>query len=335
MHASRGGARGNQEGEIMTKPIPSPLPHVVYPPIPEMVHPYLQEPSRHPFRHGATAFEPVNAWWLAEAALLAYAGQKLAHEAFAKAGLTLAGDQPFHGASTECYVAHCDDFVIVAFRGTQVFKPSAHGNLTALLAALRDVTTDARFCLEEVEGGGCVHSGFKSALDEIWNPLAARLQQLAKERPKRPVWFTGHSLGAALATLAASRYPGARELYTFGSPLVGDADFVRRLKVPAYRFVNNNDVVTRVSPFGVHKDRKTHAAYQHVGTEKYIDSKGRIGQARGLLDAVGGILGNLKDEVNEVIGEHNWLLRQPLDSFNDHGPLYYALHTWNHYEDTR
>jgi len=318
----------------MTKPIPSPLPHVVYPPIPETVHPYFQEASRHPFRHGATAFEPVNAWWLAEAALLAYAGPKLAREAFAKAGLTLAGDQPFHGASTECYVAHCADFVIVAFRGTQVFKPSAHGNLTALLAALRDVITDAKFCLEEVEGGGCVHSGFRSALDEVWNPLAARLQQLAKERPKRTVWFTGHSLGAALATLAAARYPGVRGLYTFGSPLVGDAELVRRLKVPAYRFVNNNDVVARVPPVGL-KAHQGQGRYEHVGVEKYIDSKGRIGQAGGLLDAVSGILGNLKDEVHEVIGGHDWLLRQPLDSFNDHGPLYYALHVWNHYEGTR
>lgn len=319
----------------MTKPIPSPLPHFVYPPIPETVHHYFQDASRHPFRHGATAFEPVNAWWLAEAALLAYADPKLAREAFAKAGLKLADDQPFHGASTECYVAHGDDFVIVAFRGTQVFRPSAHGNLAALLAALRDVITDAKFCLEDVDGGGCVHSGFRSGLDEVWSPLAARLQQLTKERPQRTVWLTGHSLGAALATLAAVRYPGARGLYTFGSPLVGNAEFAKRLKVPAYRFVNNNDAVTRVPPFGVHKARKSQDTYRHAGTEKYIDSKGRIGKAGGPLDAVSGIFDNVKDAVHDVIGGHDWLARQPLDSFNDHGPLYYALHTWNHYESSR
>jgi hypothetical protein len=50
----------------MPKPIPSPLPRFVYPPVPETVHPYFQDASRHPFRHGATAFELVNAWWLAE-----------------------------------------------------------------------------------------------------------------------------------------------------------------------------------------------------------------------------------------------------------------------------
>jgi pimeloyl-ACP methyl ester carboxylesterase len=312
----------------MTKQIPSPLPKFVYPPIPADVHSYFQDASQHPFRPGATAFEPVNAWWLAEAALLAYAGPELAREAFAKAGLTLDGDQPFHGSSTECYVAHGDDFVIVAFRGTQVFKPGAHGNMAALLAALRDVITDSKFCLQDVNGGGRVHSGFQGALDEVWNPLVAHLQQLAKKQPKRTVWFTGHSLGAALATIAAARYPAARGLYTFGSPRVGNAAFAERLKVPAYRFVNNNDVVTQVPPrFGIH------GSYEHIGIRKYIDSKGQIGYG-GLLDKAHGVLDNFMDEVSEI-GGPDWLLRQPLDSFNDHGPLYYALHTWNHYESTR
>src|SRR5215213_1094973 len=238
----------------MAKPIPNPLPHFVYPPIPEAVHPYFQDASHHPFRYGATAFEPVNAWWLAEAALLAYADPTLARNAFGKAGLVLAGDQPFRGPSTDCYVAHCDNFVIVAFRGTQVFRPGTD-HLKVLREVLPDLGADAKFCLEDVEGGGCVHSGFRSALDEIWTPLVACLQHLVKERPKRTFWFTGHSLGAALATLAAARYPGVRGLYTFGSPLVGDAEFAKRLKVPAYRFVNNNDLVTQVPPLGRYKAR--------------------------------------------------------------------------------
>jgi triacylglycerol lipase len=315
----------------MQKPIPEPLPKFVYPPIPSEIHHYFQDASDHPFRPEATGLELVNAWWLAEAALLAYAGPKLAGDAFKQAGLTVAAGQPFRGPSTECYVAHCERFVIVAFRGTQVFRIGAHGNLAALLDALRDLVTDSKFCLEEAQGGGSVHSGFKSALDEVWTPLVACLQQLAKERPNRTIWFTGHSLGAALATLAAVRFPGVRGLYTFGSPRVGDADFAQRLKVPAFRFVNNNDLVTRVPPLGRYKSHMGQGKYKHVEVEKYIDSNGRLGSERSLMDGLGGVAKNFGEGLLEV-GQHDWLSRQPLDSFNDHGPLFYALHLWNNYE---
>jgi len=317
----------------MAKPIPDPFPQFVYPPIGKEHHHYFQDASRHRFRHDATDFELVNAWWLAEAALVAYGDRKLATEVFEAAGLQLEGDQPLRGASTECYVAHCNEFVIVAFRGTQVFRLGADRNLEVLRSALRDVVADAKFCLEDVQGGGCVHSGFKSALDEVWDPLLARLQKLAKERPQRTFWFTGHSLGAALATLAAARYPSVRGLYTFGSPLVGDAEFAKRLKVPAYRFVNNNDCVTKIPPVGRFKDRHGEGMYQHVGLEKYIDSTGRIGSAS-LLDAFQGAVKNIMEGLREI-GAPGWITRQPLDSFNDHGPLYYALQVWNNYEVSR
>ncbi len=54
----------------------------------------------------------------------------------------------------------------------------------------------------------------------------------------RRVWFTGHSLGGALATLAAGRYERAPEVYTFGAPRVGDGEHVKSLDTPVYRFVN-------------------------------------------------------------------------------------------------
>ncbi|MCA9453043.1 MAG: hypothetical protein KC584_10520, partial [Nitrospira sp.] len=71
------------------------------------------------------------------------------------------------------------------------------------------------------------------------------LDGLKEEKRDRTFWFTGHSLGAALATLAADRYGDVQGLYTFGSPLVGDEGFARDFYVSGYRFVNNNDVVAR------------------------------------------------------------------------------------------
>jgi hypothetical protein len=68
------------------------------------------------------------------------------------------------------------------------------------------------------------------------------------------VVFTGHSLGAAVATLAAADWqasqPGrAAELVTFGSPRVGDGVFAAGLgPLPTVRHVHCADVVTRVPP---------------------------------------------------------------------------------------
>jgi pimeloyl-ACP methyl ester carboxylesterase len=99
-----------------------------------------------------------------------------------------------------------------------------------------------------------VHSGFKRALNSIWTPIAALLDTL-----DCPVFYTGHSLGAALATLAAARR-APQAAYAFGSPRVGDAQFVDKLKnVPVFRVIHGNDVVTTVPPEAL--------GFRHAGEE--------------------------------------------------------------------
>ncbi|MFN0124231.1 MAG: hypothetical protein ACKV2V_27340, partial [Blastocatellia bacterium] len=99
--------------------------------VPDAEHAYFAQNARHPLRTAATGFELVNAWWLAESALLAYADNKPgalnASEQFARAGLRLEGDQPFSSGSTQYYVARNDQVIIVAFRGTEFRRP---GELT-------------------------------------------------------------------------------------------------------------------------------------------------------------------------------------------------------------
>ncbi|OFZ38371.1 MAG: hypothetical protein A2504_10420 [Bdellovibrionales bacterium RIFOXYD12_FULL_39_22] len=99
-------------------------------------------------------------------------------------------------------------------------------------------------------GNGKVHNGFQESLDKIWPQIDRYVQTIRSDQ--KSLWITGHSLGAALATLAGSRYQQkgflAHGLYTFGSPRVGNVVFKNSLIIPHHRFVNDNDIVTIVPP---------------------------------------------------------------------------------------
>jgi len=202
---------------------------------------------------------------------------------------------------------------------------------------IKDVYADARFALAGSGRAGAVHSGFKDALDAVYPRLAARLDALRAEKPTRPVFFTGHSLGAALATLGADRFGGVRALYTFGSPLVGDEAFARGFRVPAYRIVNNNDVVARVPPIGpAAGPPPTVRRYVHVGDLRYIDHQGQLHHEPSLWaelsDRWQGVLAGLHDRAADFWAGGR--LEVPFDHFTDHAPLYYALHLWNAYVES-
>ena len=130
---------------------------------------------------------------------------------------------------------------------------------------------------------GKVHCGFARALQGIWQQLTAMLPAASVGRP---LWVTGHSLGAGLATLASVRLLNAgydvRPVHTFGSPRVGDLEFFDAYLPISYRWVNNNDVVPHV-PLeqiltGVPNTGLSLFRYKHVGTLKYLDRQGRLGE---------------------------------------------------------
>ncbi len=254
--------------------------------------------------------------------MLAYADEPFTKAKFTSAGLVA---KFFQGTQkgTQCYVAYNDDFVIVAFRGTQVIKEDG----SIFHEVLKDICTDAKLRLVDSNQGGNVHEGFKAALYEVWDKLLACLEKLHAEKPERTLWFTGHSLGAALATLAADRYGHVQGLYTFGSPRVGDDSFADDFHVNTYRFVNNNDVVTHVPP----------CPYVHVGLFKYIDSSGDLHDSPSVEDRLtDSANGWLKAVINTAGSLRNgWKISIPVDNLNDHAPLFYALHVWNCYIKTQ
>ncbi|HKV60643.1 MAG TPA: lipase family protein [Candidatus Acidoferrum sp.] len=152
---------------------------------------------------------------------------------------------------THCFIAFHDDPVkanqlaVVAFRGTDADDPT-------------DLLDDAEANLVNWNGKGQVFDGFKDALEEVQEELFPAVQALDCRK-----LFTGHSLGAALATLLATiKAPDA--LFTIGSPRVGDHDFIASLAgVKSFRYVDCCDIVTQLPP--------TLFGYAHLGDPYYID----------------------------------------------------------------
>ncbi len=338
------------------KSLPPPTLSKLIPPSAD--HHYFEGYLQHPFRPSDDSYSLANAWWLAEASLLVYGDETFVREQLRRSGLDGAlGMRPrfFVGAArgTQCLVLEAERFVIVAFRGTRIESfPDPILNLKMRLINGVDLATDVDFRLDPTAR---VHSGFNRALDEIWGELRGDLEGLARQDEGKTFWFTGHSLGAALATLAAGRAGNdlAAALYTFGSPRVGDEVFRERFSVPCFRFVNNNDVVPHLPPRGWLAD------YAHVGSLKFIDSSGRIMSDPDQFDMIesyvrGHILAlktgfetfnpaSLKEAGRAILDAANRRdpsgLSDRLESLNldfipfaalsDHMPCTYAIKVWN------
>ncbi len=292
-----------------------PLPEITWTNIipPYDDYPFFKDCKKVPFRPEAVVFDLVNAWWLCEAATLAYSEPEHARAKFAAAGLPEV--EFFSGPSTQCYLAAGDRFSIVAFRGTETGKRRDRDDYANIVA---DIRADFDVRLTESGQGGKVHRGFMEALDEVWAPLVRKLEEIAGRGLK--IWLCGHSLGAALATLAADRFGAVGGLYTFGSPRVGDESFKRDFFVPTYRFVNNNDIVTQVPPL----------PYRHVGQLRYIDHQGLlhddVERWQRWLDTV---QGHLQTSFNAIGKLRKGFKAFVPDGLKDHAPTLYATCIWN------
>lgn len=259
--------------------------------------------GRDPFRPDARGFEPVNAWWLCEAATLAYSAPATVEATF-KDRTPLQQFRAFGTrGGTECFVASNEDFAVVVFRGTEA--STREGSPLDFKDIFLDIGTDADIRTSVFAEGANVHRGFGEAVDEVWE--RGGLGDYVTNLPSRTVWFTGHSLGAALATLAAARSKRLDGLYTYGSPRVGDAGFAAAFDrlmadrgLEYYRYVQGDDVVTNVPLMSL----PPVVFFKHAGTLKHIDP-----------------------------GEHP--LNFIPDAIDDHVPTLYATHIWNAYVDSQ
>lgn len=156
----------------------------------------------------------------------------------------------FDTDGAQAYLLKGTDSHVLSFRGTEVTQKS-------------DVLADLKSGKNVEACGGKVHVGFKGEINKVWPAIEKALVNIDT------VYVTGHSLGAAMATIAASRIQTkVTALVTFGSPRVGNYEFVNSLTVTHYRVQNNCDDVTEV-PFRL-------MGFTHHGTHKYMNYYGEF-----------------------------------------------------------
>ncbi len=181
----------------------------------------------------------------------AYLDKQPAKSAMRKLGYTTHKFIENDGA--QVHIVTNKDEVVVCFRGTE---PKEFSDIKADLNALPD---------RAFNGSGFVHNGFQTEVNKVWVDIEKYLEDKTKNKN---VFVTGHSLGGAMATVATSRFAHVTALYTYGSPRTGSTKFVKSIKTPHFRHVNNNDLVTCV-PFAM-------LGYRHHSTARYINYYGNI-----------------------------------------------------------
>lgn len=201
----------------------------------------IHRPHRYkPLRRLTGAGEFERAWSASPGYVLA----GLAHAAYLPeaeiaAMVTLFGGQSryFDDRGRQAFLAVWPERAVLAFRGTQS------------LAEIRDMRDNLRADRVPFHGSRA-HRGFKEAATELWDTfdLGAALTAMAAANPGRRLYVTGHSLGGAMAVIAAMLFP-FDALVTFGQPMAGTdiapaiAPGVRYLRV-----VNGADNVTTLPP---------------------------------------------------------------------------------------
>ena len=141
---------------------------------------------------------------------------------------------------TQAILLSYGDYIVLAFRGTEP-------------KSIRDIRSDADGVLIDCPvTKGLVHKGFNDAYELVADDIQKKLNEEAYA--DKILFITGHSLGGALATVAAKRLDhkaGIGACYTYGSPRVGNKEWICGLKTPIYRIVNAADAVTMLPPGGI------------------------------------------------------------------------------------
>jgi triacylglycerol lipase len=258
------------------------------------------------FDPAATALTPEAAYLMLWASTAAYGDEAVAGKPLEDAGfkaVRFLDGKATAGEATEGFqgfVAAAPGLRIVALRGSSEDKDWLNNS--------REGT---------VSGGpmnlpGFVHDGFSRQFREGLPLVTEALAQVGD--PADPVWVTGHSLGAALATLMGVRLTRdglpVKGVVTFAGPRAGDTTFAAEAKAllgdRLVRVTRDDDLITkapsspatadiasRVTTFGqgdvlrlFKRGQFELAHYAHAGAPTVVDPQtGRLALASGWNDA--------------------------------------------------
>ncbi|MBN1442555.1 MAG: lipase family protein [Planctomycetes bacterium] len=179
------------------------------------------------------------------------------------------------------FIATRGESIFLAFRGTStVFEWIQDAKIAQV---------DYTF----VAGGGLTEQGFTEIYASLRDDVLAKIDELAAGDSYSKLYVTGHSLGGALAVLAA---PDLIEngpvpsvfMYNFGAPRVGDPDafvplYDTLLGVNSWRIVNTRDAVTDQPPTLVVLLTDIYR-YEHVASEYAITFGKRLSSALDLVN---------------------------------------------------
>jgi len=185
----------------------------------------------------------------ANIAAITYEDPKTAKAKFKAIGCTIV--EFFNIENAQAYLLKSSDGGhVLSFRGTEVTEPS-------------DVLADLQFGKNIEPVGGKIHVGFKGEINKLWPSIEKATASIES------LHVTGHSLGAAMATIAAGRMQSkVVALVTFGSPRVGNKEYVNSLTVTHHRVQNNCDDVTKVPLLLM--------GFAHHGTHVYMNYYGAV-----------------------------------------------------------
>jgi pimeloyl-ACP methyl ester carboxylesterase len=185
------------------------------------------------------------------------------------------------------YVAvdHTNKLIIVSFRGSTT--------VDAWLTNFDFGMTDTDIC------SGCTaHRGFWDSWVDARNRVSPAVKQASTTYPSYKVTVVGHSLGGAIASLAAAQLRNTGlsvALYTFGSPRIGGSrisSYISNQPGGTFRVTHWNDPVPKVPLLTM--------GYVHISPEYYINKPNKQNVNAGDVQVYDGAVNILK-------GNQAWL----------------------------